>query len=156
MWLKRLITCFCAFLKTLGQAFEGLTENSTEFLKSSAACFYYNTALAVTISHGSNLHVCQNWIRKVGFCLAHVWLLLTFGYYCQFLTIDWRRCWMCVVVFPHFTMVSKKITHSHMTLPTGEQEQGTLISRKNVVDFPGILGSQLIIMFFPCANRWRN
>ena len=154
--IKKINHLFLCFFENTRPSFWRLNRKLDRVFKKLGRVFLLQHGPCCTNRHGSNLHVCQNWIRKVGFCLAHVWLLLTFGYYCQFLTIDWRRCWMCVVVFPHFTMVSKKIRHSHMTLLTGEQEQGTLISRTNVVDFPGILGSQLIIMFFPCANRWRN
>ena len=41
------LTSIC--FKTLGRAFEGLRE---KYLKNSAAC--YNTAHAVTVSHGTN------------------------------------------------------------------------------------------------------
>ena len=45
----------------------------------------------------SNLHVCQNLI-----------LMSMFGCHCQLVTVDWRHCWICMVVFRHLIMVSKK------------------------------------------------
>ena len=55
----------------------------------------------------SNFHICQNLILRLTFASQMLFSSKMFGWHCQLITMDWRRCRMCMVVFPHFIMASK-------------------------------------------------